>query len=176
MISSTWLVHSALKTEHDDVIKWKHFPSYWPFVRGIHRSPVDSHHKGHLMRSSNDFFGLRLNKRLRKRSTRRWFESPSRSLWRHCHEMVLMVSSNRNKNPPVALMLYVLFQDKMSLCSWRDCFRQPSIAAFAGRAGIVCHSTVRDGDKQLTHTTSRVRLFAGITQGSQELLQLKCTH
>ena len=22
---------------HDDVIKWKHFPRYWPFVRGIHR-------------------------------------------------------------------------------------------------------------------------------------------
>ena len=30
----------------DDVIKWKHFPRYWPFVRGIHRSPVDSPHKG----------------------------------------------------------------------------------------------------------------------------------
>ena len=23
---------------HDDVIKWKHFPRYWTFVRGIHRS------------------------------------------------------------------------------------------------------------------------------------------
>ena len=31
---------------HDDVIKWKHFPRYWPFVRGIHRSPVKSPHKG----------------------------------------------------------------------------------------------------------------------------------
>ena len=29
---------------HDDVIKWKHFPRYWPHVRGIHRSPVDSPH------------------------------------------------------------------------------------------------------------------------------------
>ena len=28
----------------DDVIKWKHFPRYWPFVRGIHRSPVNSPH------------------------------------------------------------------------------------------------------------------------------------
>ena len=27
---------------HDDVIKWKHIPRYWPFVRGIHRSPVNS--------------------------------------------------------------------------------------------------------------------------------------
>ena len=31
---------------HDDVIKWEHFPRYWPFVRGIHRSPVNSPHKG----------------------------------------------------------------------------------------------------------------------------------
>ena len=31
---------------HDDVIKWKHFPRYWPFMRGIHRSPVNSPHKG----------------------------------------------------------------------------------------------------------------------------------
>ena len=31
---------------HDDVIKWKHLPRYWPFVRGIHRSPVNSPHKG----------------------------------------------------------------------------------------------------------------------------------
>ena len=31
---------------HDDVIKWKHFPRYWPCVRGIHRWPVDSLHKG----------------------------------------------------------------------------------------------------------------------------------
>ena len=31
---------------HDDAIKWKHFLHDWPFVRGIHRSPVDSPHKG----------------------------------------------------------------------------------------------------------------------------------
>ena len=31
---------------HNDVIKWKHFLRYWPFVRGIHRSPVNSPHKG----------------------------------------------------------------------------------------------------------------------------------
>ena len=31
---------------HDDVIKWKHFPRYWPFVRGTHRSLVKSPHKG----------------------------------------------------------------------------------------------------------------------------------
>ena len=31
---------------HDDFIKWKHFPRYWPFVREIHWSPVNSKHKG----------------------------------------------------------------------------------------------------------------------------------
>ena len=31
---------------HDDVIKWKYFPCNWPFVRGIHRWPVNSPHKG----------------------------------------------------------------------------------------------------------------------------------
>ena len=36
----------VLATKQDDVIKWKHFPRYWPFVRGIHRSPVNSPHKG----------------------------------------------------------------------------------------------------------------------------------
>ena len=36
----------ACSQNHDDVIKWKHFPRYWPFVRRIHRSPVNSPHKG----------------------------------------------------------------------------------------------------------------------------------
>ena len=36
---------------HDDVIKWKHFPRYWPFVRGIHRSLVNSTHKGQWRRA-----------------------------------------------------------------------------------------------------------------------------
>ena len=32
---------------HNDVMIWKHFPRTWPFVRGIHRSPVNSPHIGH---------------------------------------------------------------------------------------------------------------------------------
>ena len=34
------------RSRHDDVIKWKHLPRYWPSVRRIHRSPVNSPHKG----------------------------------------------------------------------------------------------------------------------------------
>ena len=33
-------------TQDDDVTKRKHFPRYWPFLRGIHWSPVNSPHKG----------------------------------------------------------------------------------------------------------------------------------
>ena len=38
--------HKCVILHHDDVIKWKRFPRYWPFVRRIHRSPVNSPHKG----------------------------------------------------------------------------------------------------------------------------------
>ena len=36
----------CIRYGHDEVIKWKHFPSYWPFVSGIRRSLVDFPHKG----------------------------------------------------------------------------------------------------------------------------------
>ena len=36
---------------HDDVINWKHLLRYWPFVRGIHRPPVNSTHKGQWRRA-----------------------------------------------------------------------------------------------------------------------------
>ena len=41
-----WHLASQQRWRHDDVIKWKHFPRNWPFVWGIHRSPVNSPHKG----------------------------------------------------------------------------------------------------------------------------------
>ena len=62
---------------HDDVIKWKHFPRYWSCVRGIHRSPAQRL----ATRSFDVFFDLRLN----NQEGRRWFETPSCSLWRHCN-------------------------------------------------------------------------------------------
>ena len=45
MVYTEWWRHNIVSV-HDDVIKWKHFPRYWPFVRGIHRWPVNSPHKG----------------------------------------------------------------------------------------------------------------------------------
>ena len=40
------LTRNDMQRFHDDVIKWKNFPRYWPFVRGIHRSPVNYPHIG----------------------------------------------------------------------------------------------------------------------------------
>ena len=55
------------------------------FVRGIHRWL-----RGIPLTQTSDaelwcFFDLRLNKRFNKQSRRRWFETLSRSLWRHCN-------------------------------------------------------------------------------------------
>ena len=71
----------------NDDIKWKHFPRHWPFVRGIHRSPVNSPHKGIWRGAFYVFFDLRLNKWLSKQSRGWWFESPSRSSLHYCSGM-----------------------------------------------------------------------------------------
>ena len=44
-------VTDGFSHKYDDVIKWKRFPRYCPFVRGIHRSPVNSPHKGQWRRA-----------------------------------------------------------------------------------------------------------------------------
>ena len=70
-----------ISAKHDDVIKWKHLSHYWPFVRGIHRSPLNSQHKGQWRRAL--IFSLIcawINGWVW------WFQTPSRSLCRHCSE------------------------------------------------------------------------------------------
>ena len=62
---------------HDDVIKWKHFPRYWPFVR-----------------SFDVFFDMNLNKQLSKQSRCWWFETSSGSLWRQCNEKTRYINQH----------------------------------------------------------------------------------
>ena len=64
----------------DDVIKWKHFPRYWPFVSGIHRSTVVTSQRP-ATRSFEVFFDVLLNRRPSKQSRRWWFVTPSSSMW-----------------------------------------------------------------------------------------------
>ena len=70
-------------------------------------SPVTGHpHKGQWRGALFFFFDLRLTKRLSKQSRRRWFETLSRSLWRHCNglnhshitEQVRMIQPKQNNN------------------------------------------------------------------------------
>ena len=62
---------------HDDVIKWKHFPRYWPFGRGIHRSPVNSPHKGQWRGALMFSLICTWKKPLSKQGWGCWFETPS---------------------------------------------------------------------------------------------------
>ena len=72
------------KKIHDDVIKWEHFPRYWPFCGKFPaQRPVT--------RSFDVFFDLCLNKQLSKQSWGCWFETQSRSLWRQCNELCIDV-------------------------------------------------------------------------------------
>ena len=69
---------------HDDVIRWKHFPRYWPFVRWIHRS-LEFPAQRPVMRSFYVFFDLCPNKQLSTRWWGWWCETPPSPLLRHCN-------------------------------------------------------------------------------------------
>ena len=65
---------------HDYVIKWKkHFSALLAFCVGIHRSPVNSPHKGQWRGA----LMFSLNKRLSKQWCDWRFDTSSRPLWRH---------------------------------------------------------------------------------------------
>ena len=75
---------------YDDVIKWKHFSALLALCVG--NSPVTAEFpiQRPVTRSFYIFFDQRLNKQLRKQSWGRWFETPSRSFWRHCKVIVML--------------------------------------------------------------------------------------
>ena len=66
---------------------WRHqmktIPRYWPFVRGIHRWPMDSPYIGQWRGALMSSLFCAWKKRLSKQR-RRLFETPSHWLWHHC--------------------------------------------------------------------------------------------
>ena len=46
-VAYCWRVR-LLIAMHDDVIKWKHFPRYWPYVRGTTGNPITKASDGEL--------------------------------------------------------------------------------------------------------------------------------
>ena len=55
------------------------FLHYWPFVRGVHRSPVDSPHTRPVMRTFDISFNVNQNKQMNKQSSGWWFETSRNS-------------------------------------------------------------------------------------------------
>ena len=89
---------------HDDVIIWKHFLHYWPFVRGIPaQRPVT--------RGFDVFFDLRLNQQLSTRWRRWWFETPSWSLWRHCNAWLPCLRSLMSCNDMITISALLVTND-----------------------------------------------------------------
>ena len=71
-----------LMDEHDYArFEFEHFPRYWPFVRGIHRLPVNSSQKGKWRGALTFSLICALNKRLSKQSWGWWFFSKRLNNW-----------------------------------------------------------------------------------------------
>ena len=64
-----------------------------------------------VTRSFDGFFYLRLNKRLIKQSWGWWFETPSRSLWHHCNELIFILHACMVCQ--LTLILKAMFERKM---------------------------------------------------------------
>ena len=67
------------------------FPTQWP-----------------VPRSFDIFLALRLSKRLNKQSKRRWFKTPSRSLWRHSNDYDNSISIKNTIHAPYYTACWVL--------------------------------------------------------------------
>ena len=64
--------------------KWKHAPRYWPFVRGIHLSPVISPHKGQWRGALMFSLIFARIKGWVNNGEAGDLATPSCPLWRHC--------------------------------------------------------------------------------------------
>ena len=116
---AVWALHcncyNIQKWIHDDVIKWKHFPRYWPFVTGEY-PPVT--------RSFDVFFDVRLNKQLSKQCWGCWFETPSHPLWRHCNDYLLLPKYVAYSNHFIVQVMRCLSRAK-TRCLPSSCKKNP---------------------------------------------------
>ena len=66
----------ATKWCQDDVMPWKHFLHYWPFVRGNHSRPMDSPHKRSVLQNFDVFSVVGLHRLLNKHLNCQRFDMP----------------------------------------------------------------------------------------------------
>ena len=81
------------QVEHTCILSWwRHqintFSALLAICAGNSSVPGEFPTQRPVTRSFDVFFDLRLNKRLSKQPWAWWFETPSWSLWRHCHDIV----------------------------------------------------------------------------------------
>ena len=93
---------STVLTKYNDVTKWQQSPRYWPLVRGIHKSPVNSPHKGQGRGDLVFYFDQHLNKRLSQQSTSLIWDA-LHSLSYHCNERHVIFQNSKATNDYVSL-------------------------------------------------------------------------
>ena len=121
---------------HDDVIKWKHFPRHWPFVRHWSLWGEFTGDRWIPLTKTSDaelwcFLWSAPKQTVCKRSRRRWLETASRSLWRHCNDVfcegaqLTIVSDHLNKLlhpmslPQFSVRINIIHQKHLFTLHWR---------------------------------------------------------
>ena len=86
---------------HDDIIKIETFSALLAICVGNSPVPGEFPTQRPVTRSFDVFFDLRLNKRLSTQLWGWWFETLTRSLWRHCNAFL----QNTHNNYPVPMFI-----------------------------------------------------------------------
>ena len=94
-VERDWCGWQWEKTPQNDLIPWKLFSYYWPFVRGIHWSPADSFHKGQSFWILMFAFQIKLLNVI---------SDPMTLIKRHCDETIMHIS-----------MFFVVVRHRLSL-------------------------------------------------------------
>ena len=100
-----------------DVVKWKHFPHYCPFVRGIHR-PLVTLRKMPVIWIFYILFDDSLNKLLYKQSNGQWLKTP----WRLCNVAVMnggvgIYKTNDNKVVAATAFQFKQWPNDITTCN-----------------------------------------------------------
>ena len=103
-------------------------------------------------RSLDAFFDLRLNKRLSKQSTRRRFETPSRSSWRQCNGIGHSIKKQDDLNGITGIQTWDLHVQNTNKSHYIDVIMGAIASQITGVS--IAYSTVCSGVEQRNHQNS----------------------
>ena len=84
LVQKSWYIVFDIDPSHDDIMSWKRFPHYWPFVSGIDQSSMNSHHKHSVMQCFDVLFVISLYT----------VEQRVELLWRHFDDNIVQYSNS----------------------------------------------------------------------------------